>query len=126
MTQRPDDLLYSREHEWIRIEDGEATVGVTDFAQEELGDVVYVECATVGTELALMDVLGTVESVKSVSDLFAPIAGEVIAVNDALEASPELVNEDCYGEGWIVRLRIEPDADMSSLIDSTAYAELTH
>jgi len=126
MTQRPDDLLYSREHEWIRIEGEEATVGVTDFAQEELGDVVYVECASVGTALDFMDVLGTVESVKSVSDLFSPIAGEVVAVNDGLEANPELVNEDCYGAGWIIRLQLDADVDTSSLLDASAYAELTH
>ena len=126
MTQRPDDLLYSREHEWIRIEGEEATVGVTDFAQEELGDVVYVECASVGTVLDFMDVLGTVESVKSVSDLFSPIAGEVVAVNDGLEANPELVNEDCYGAGWIIRLQLDADVDTSSLLDASAYAELTH
>lgn len=125
MAQQPDDLLYSREHEWIRIDGDVATVGITDFAQEELGDVVYVECAEVGTALANMDVMGTVESVKSVSDLFAPIAGEVVEVNDALEGSPELVNEDCYGGGWIVRLKLSAESDTSSLLDAAAYSELT-
>lgn len=121
----PEDLLYSRDHEWLRREaGGEAVVGITDHAQQELGDIVYVELPEVGATVAAGEVLGSVESVKAVSELFCPAAGEVIALNEALENSPERVNESPYGEGWLVRLRLaDPEAAGEGLLSAAAYAE---
>lgn len=121
----PEDLLYSRDHEWLRREaGGEAVVGITDHAQQELGDIVYVELPEVGATVAAGEVLGSVESVKAVSELFCPAAGEVIALNEALENSPERVNESPYGEGWLVRLRLaDPEAAGQGLLSAAAYAE---
>ena len=99
----PQDLKYTQDHEWVRIQGDKATVGITDFAQSELGDIVYVEVETEGENLAKEAVFGTVEAVKTVSDLFVPLSGEIIAFNDQLEDTPELVNDDPYGEGWIVK-----------------------
>ena len=113
----PQDLQYTKSHEWVRIEDGTATVGITDHAQDELGDVVFVELPEQGATLSAGDSFGAVESVKAVSDLYAPIGGEVVEVNDALEDSPEKINEDPYGEGWILKIRISDEGDLLSASD---------
>ena len=117
----PQELKYTRDHEWVRIEGDEATVGITDFAQGELGDIVYVEVETVGENLTKEDVFGTVEAVKTVSDLFIPLSGEIVAFNDDLEATPELVNDDPYGEGWIVKIKISDPSEIQSLLADEGY-----
>ncbi len=113
----PGDLQYTKSHEWVRVEDGVATVGITDHAQDELGDVVFVELPETGATLAPGDSFGAVESVKAVSDLYAPVGGEVVEVNGALEDSPEKINEDPYGEGWILKLQISDEGDLLSAAD---------
>jgi glycine cleavage system H protein len=113
----PGDLQYTKSHEWVRVEDGVATVGITDHAQDELGDVVFVELPEMGATLAAGDPFGAVESVKAVSDLYAPVGGEVVEVNGALEDSPEKINEDPYGEGWILKLQISDEGDLLSAAD---------
>ena len=119
----PDDLKYTPDHEWIRTEaDGTAVVGITDFAQHELGDIVYIDITTVGQTVEKGDVFGSVEAVKTVSDLFMPVSGEVLEVNAAVEKSPELVNSDPYGDGWLVK--IKPDEVGDDLLDVAAYKEL--
>jgi glycine cleavage system H protein len=110
----PDDLKYTKSHEWVRIEDGTATIGITDHAQEELGDVVFVELPDEGTTIEAGDSFGTVESVKAVSDLYTPVGGEVVEVNSSLEDAPEKINDDPYGEGWIVKLSTSEVADLLS------------
>jgi glycine cleavage system H protein len=120
----PDDLKYSREHEWARISGGEATVGITHFAQDKLGDVVFVELPKAGAELKQMDEFGVVESVKTVSNLFCPLSGKVIEVNDELASKPELVNEDPYGKGWIVKVKMSNPADASKLLGAAEYKKL--
>lgn len=120
----PDDLLYTQEHEWVRVEDGEAVVGITDYAQSELGDVVYVELPEVGTKTKQMEPFGTIEAVKAVSDLYAPVSGKVIEVNEALADQPDLVNKDPYGEGWMIRIQMEDPSELDSLLDAEAYREL--
>ena len=110
----PGDLQYTKSHEWVRREEGTATIGITDHAQDELGDVVFVELPEKGTSFAAGDSFGTVESVKAVSDLYAPVGGEVVEVNETLNDSPELINEEPYGGGWMIRLRISEDADLLS------------
>lgn len=118
----PEDLRYTAEHEWVRAGDGGVVrVGITSFAQDALGDVVYVSLPTVGETVAAGDACGEVESTKSVSDLYAPLAGEVTAVNEALDATPELVNTDPYGEGWMYELRVEDLAAVDALLDQAAY-----
>jgi glycine cleavage system H protein len=117
----PQDLRYTKDHEWIRREGGEGVVGITDFAQDALGDVVFVELPAVGTTVAPGDAFGVVESNKSVSDLFAPVAGEVVAVNERLTERPELVNEAPYGDGWMIRIRIASPAEIDGLMDAAAY-----
>ena len=128
MSEVPDDLKYTAEHEWARVSgaDGKQTVrvGITDYAQQALGDVVYVSLPEVGTQLAQGAAFGEVESTKSVSDLYAPVAGTVVARNDALDQQPELINSDPYGEGWIVEIEVAEDADLSALIDAAAYGTL--
>ncbi len=122
MSEIKDDLRYSTDHEWVRVaDDGLVVVGVTDYAQDKLGDVVMVELPDVGDELGAGDAFGTVESPKSVSDLFAPIAGEIVEVNEALEDAPEVVNEDPYGAGWIVKIRPAAASDVDTLLDAAAY-----
>ncbi len=120
----PEELKYTKDHEWIRLEGDVATVGITDFAQEELGDIVYVETETEGATLNAEEVFGTVEAVKTVSDLFMPISGEVIEFNANLENKPELVNIDPYGEGWMIKLKISDMSQVDDLLDAVAYKQL--
>jgi glycine cleavage system H protein len=120
----PEDLRYTPEHEWVRVGDGGVVrVGITSFAQDALGDVVYVSLPTVGDTLAAGDACGEVESTKSVSDLYAPLSGEVTGVNEALDSSPELVNSDPYGEGWMYELRLDDTSQVDGLLDQAAYRE---
>jgi glycine cleavage system H protein len=121
----PDDLRYSKEHEWVRAEDGRATIGITSFAADELGDIVFVELPEVGAALSQFGTFGVVESVKAVSDLYAPVSGEVVEVNEALRDSPELLNSDPFGEGWIARLTPTEPAELDALMDAAAYADAT-
>ena len=121
----PENLKYSKEHEWIRVEGDVAFIGITDFAQGELGDIVYVEIETVGDEVARNDIFGTVEAVKTVSDLYMPVSGEVLELNENLEDQPELVNEDPYGDGWMIKVRLADPSEVDDLMDHSAYAELT-
>lgn len=120
----PAELKYTQDHEWIRIEGNIATVGITDFAQGELGDIVFVDINTVGKDLKAGDIFGTVEAVKTVSDLFLPIDGKIKEFNDSLESSPEAVNQDPYGNGWMVKIEIAEGADKSALLDAEAYKAL--
>ena len=121
----PANLKYTKDHEWVRVEGDEAYVGVTDFAQNELGDVVYVEIETVGEEIALGEVFGTIEAVKTVSDLFMPLTGTVLELNSELEAAPESVNEDPYDKGWMVKISIKDTSQLDQLLDAEGYQELT-
>ena len=120
----PNDVKYTKEHEWIRQEGDVAYVGITDYAQEQLGDIVFVDIQTVGKTLAADEVFGTIEVVKNISDLFLPVAGEVLEQNEALEEQPELVNKDPYGEGWLIKIKPAADADFDSLLDAEAYKAL--
>jgi glycine cleavage system H protein len=120
----PVDLRYTKEHEWVRVDGDEVVVGITQFAADQLGDVVFVELPKVGRTLSQAATFGVVESVKAVSDLFAPIGGEVLAANDALGGQPELVNSDPYGEGWMLRLRVADAAQLAGLLDAAAYEQL--
>ncbi|MAO07231.1 MAG: glycine cleavage system protein H [Alteromonas sp.] len=120
----PSNLKYTKDHEWVKIEDGIATVGITDFAQGELGDIVYVEVETLDETLDQEEVFGTVEAVKTVSDLFIPLSGEIIEFNEDLESEPEKVNSDPYGEGWMVKIKISNPDEIDSLLDAEAYKEL--
>lgn len=121
----PDDRRYSREHEWVRVDGSTAVIGITSFAADELGDIVYVELPEAGSRLTQFAAFGVVESVKAVSDLFAPISGEVAEVNAALRASPELLNTDPFGAGWIAKLSLADPSELDKLLDAGAYAELT-
>lgn len=120
----PQDLKYTKDHEWVSVENGIATVGITDFAQGELGDIVYVEIETEGESLEKEEVFGSVEAVKTVSDLFMPLSGEIIEFNQKLEADPELVNTDPYKNGWMVKVKLSDPDEMNELLDATAYAAL--
>lgn len=120
----PNNLKFSKDHEWIRLEGKTAYVGITDYAQSELGDIVFVEVETVGEKLGEGVTFGSVEAVKTVSDLFLPVAGEVLEFNDTLEDSPELVNKDPYGEGWIIKMSVDNVADLDKLLDAEAYKTL--
>lgn len=121
----PADLRYTSEHEWLRITEGNiAVIGVTDFAQSELGDIVFVEIETVGQTLATNEIFGTVEAVKTVSDLFLPVAGKILEINPALANAPELVNSDPYGEGWMVKVEVADLAEVEALMDSVAYQNI--
>ena len=122
----PAELKYTKDHEWVKLEGDIATIGITEFAQSELGDIVYVEIETVGETLAQEEVFGSVEAVKTVSDLFLPMAGEIIEFNEALESSPELVNSDPYGAGWMVKVRVSDASEFDSLLDAAAYANEIH
>ena len=117
----PADLKYSKEHEWVRVEGNKAVVGISDFAQKELGDIVFVEIETVGDTIAKDEVFGTVEAVKTVSDLFLPVAGKIVEKNEALNDAPEVVNTDPYGKGWMVKIEIADAAELDSLMDAEAY-----
>lgn len=121
----PDDLRYSKEHEWVRVDGSRATIGITSFAADELGDVVFVELPEVGVSLSQFGTFGVVESVKAVSDLYAPISGEVVEVNEDLRDSPELLNADAFGEGWIARVEVSDAAELDKLMDAAAYADET-
>jgi glycine cleavage system H protein len=119
----PNELLYTEEDEWIRREDGQLVIGVTDFAQNQLGEIVFVELPEVGTRTQSGTTFGTIESVKAVSDLYAPLSGEVLAANQALEDAPEKVNESCYGDGWLITLRIDDEAELEALLDADRYRQ---
>src|SRR5690625_66937 len=122
----PEDLKYTKEHEWIRDNgDGTITIGITDFAQSELGDIVFVELEPEGTELEAGDVFGTVEAVKTVSELFSPVTGEVLELNEELEDDPELVNTDPYGEGWMVKLSCSDSSQLETLLSAEEYQQIT-
>jgi len=120
----PTDLLYTKDHEWIRVEDGIGIIGITDFAQGELGDVVFIEIETVGETLKKEETFGTVEAVKTVSDLFMPVSGEVIEVNPELENTPALVNKDPYGNGWLIKIKISDTAELSELLSAEKYGSI--
>jgi glycine cleavage system H protein len=120
----PEELKYTKDHEWVRIEGDVATVGVTDFAQGELGDIVYVEIETVGDSLDREEVFGTVEAVKTVSDLFLPLSGEILEFNSSLEDAPEKVNSDPYGDGWMVKIKISDESEIDDLLSPADYKEL--
>lgn len=119
----PDDLLYLETHEWVRPANGEARIGITDFAQEELGDIVFVELPSVGDAVEQGDAFGVIESIKAVSDLYAPVSGEVTSINDSLEEAPELVNDDPYGEGWMIDVVMTDESELDDLMDAAAYTE---
>ena len=120
----PNKLKYSKDHEWLRIEGGNAIIGITEFAQDELGDIVFIDIDTEGETLEKEEVFGTIEAVKTVSDLFMPINGEVVAFNKKLEDKPELINTDPYGEGWIIKITITDTNELDDLLDSSAYQQL--
>ena len=121
----PADLKYTKDHEWLKLnDDNTATIGITDFAQSELGDIVFVDINTDGKEVAAEEVFGTIEAVKTVSDLFMPVAGKIIEVNEALNKNPELVNNDPYGKGWMVKIEISNPEDINSLADADAYEKM--
>jgi glycine cleavage system H protein len=121
----PEDLLYTKDHEWLRIEGDTAFIGVTDFAQSELGDVVFIEVETVGEVLEQEEALGTIEAVKTVSDVFMPVAGEVLEFNELVKDTPDLVNKDPYGDGWIVKIKITEPAQLSELMNAENYKAQT-
>ncbi|KIO77958.1 glycine cleavage system protein H [Pedobacter lusitanus] len=120
----PSELKYTKDHEWVRVEGNEAFIGITDFAQRELGDIVYIDINTVGEEVSKDDVFGSVEAVKTVSDLFMPVTATVLEINAALNDSPELVNTDPYGEGWMVKVTLTDAAQVAELLDAAAYQTL--
>ncbi len=117
----PKDLKYTKDHEWVRVSGEEATIGITDFAQRELGDIVFIDVNTVGDEVAQDEVFGTVEAVKTVSDLFMPVTATVLEVNEKIDSSPELVNQDPYGDGWLVRVKLNNAADVEGLLSAADY-----
>lgn len=120
----PSDLKYTKDHEWVRVEGDIATVGITDFAQSELGDIVYVEVDTLDESLDAEEVFGTVEAVKTVSDLFLPVSGEIVEFNEALEEEPEKVNSDPYGEGWMIRIKMSDPSEVDGLLSDAGYKEI--
>lgn len=125
MSELPDDLLYTKEHEWVRLhKDGTATVGITDYAQESLGDITFVEFPDVGATLDLGETFGVVESVKAASDLYMPVSGEFLEINEEVDTAPELVNQDPYTQGWLLKLRLSNDAQVSDLLPPQAYSTL--
>ena len=119
----PQDLKYTEDHEWIKVDGDEITVGITDFAQGELGDIVFVEIETEGEELAKEEVFGTIEAVKTVSDLFMPVSGTISAFNDSLESSPETVNQDAYGDGWMIKIKISDSSELDALLTADQYKD---
>ncbi len=125
MADIPEDLHYSKDHEWVRVEGGVAVIGVTDYAQDQLGDVVYVELPKVGDEFAAHEAFGSVESVKAVSEIFTPVSGEVVGVNGSLQDAPEKVNEDPYGEAWMIKIRMKSPGEVDSLLTAAEYEDFT-
>jgi len=123
MANVPEELKYSKTHEWVKLEGSAATIGITDFAQGELSDIVMVELPKVGREVKIEDSIGVIEAVKAVSDLYSPVSGKVVEVNDALSASPETINSDPYGEGWIAKLELADPGEVENLMDAAAYKE---
>lgn len=119
----PDSLKYTNDHEWVKVDGDEALIGITEFAQKELGDIVFIEVETEGETLAKGDAFGTIEAVKTVSDMFMPVNAEVLEFNEELEANPEIVNKDPYGEGWIIKIKIADMAEINELLDADAYKE---
>jgi glycine cleavage system H protein len=122
----PSELKYTKDHEWVKIDGDVAIVGITEFAQSELGDIVYVEIETIGETLNQEEVFGSVEAVKTVSDLFMPVSGEILEFNDALEGNPELVNSDPYGEGWMIKVKLSDASQYDALLDAATYEGLIH
>jgi glycine cleavage system H protein len=120
----PDNLKYTKDHEWVKIDGDEALIGITEFAQKELGDIVFIEVETEGESLDAGEAFGTIEAVKTVSDLFMPLAAEVLEFNEELESNPEIVNKDPYGEGWIIKIKITDPAGLDELLDADSYKEL--
>ncbi len=120
----PDNLKYTKDHEWVRVEGNEAYIGITDFAQKELGDIVYVDVSTVGETVAKEVIFGTVEAVKTVSDLFMPITGKVLEINAKIDANPELVNNDPYGDGWMIKCTVDNPDEVGTLLNAAAYRKL--
>lgn len=120
----PDNVRYTKDHEWLKIDGNVATIGITDFAQRELGDIVYIEIETKGKTLSAQTVFGTVEAVKTVSDLFLPVSGTINEINPVLETQPEIVNNDPYGEGWMIKMTVDNAANVDSLMDAAAYEKL--
>ena len=119
----PEDLKYSKEHEWVLVEGGVATVGITDYAQDQLGDIVFVELPAVGDKVSKEDAFGVVESVKAVSDIYAPVSGKVVEVNDDLPENPEMLNEDSYGDGWIIKIEMNDHEELQDLMTAAEYEE---
>jgi glycine cleavage system H protein len=122
--QIPDNLKYTKDHEWAKIDDDIVTIGITDYAQGELGDIVYIELPEVGSETVQGESFGTIEAVKAVSDLFAPLSGEVIEINEKLNDNPEIINQDPYEKGWILKLKMSDDSEIENLLDKRQYQEL--
>ena len=122
-TSIPEHLRYTDDHEWVEVEDGIATIGITDYAQGELGDIVYVETPNLGSEVEQGKAFGLVEAVKTVSDLYSPVTGEIVDINPLLAESPELINSSVYDEGWIIRVRFHNEAELTNLLDAQAYAD---
>lgn len=125
MTTYPEQFLYSKEHEWVRVEGEEAVVGITHFAQDELGDVVFVELPKPGDTVAANDEIGTIESVKAVAEIYTPVSGEILAVNEVAETKPEILNEDPHGDGWLVRIRLSAPAELEGLMSAEEYQAFT-
>ncbi len=125
MSELPADLLYTKDHEWIKLhDDGTATIGITDYAQESLGDITFVEFPEVGAALEIGDTFGVVESVKAASDLYMPVSGEIVEINEAVDAAPELVNQEAFTQGWLLKVRLADDSQVADLMKPEAYAEL--
>ena len=120
----PEKLKYTKDHEWVKIEGEEAYIGITDFAQKELGDIVFIEVETVDETLEIEEVFGSIEDVKTVSDLFMPLSGKVLEFNEALESAPEIINSDPYGKGWIIRMKLTNQEEVTDLFDAAGYKEL--
>ncbi len=120
----PENFKYSKDHEWVEVKDGIATVGITDYAQSELGEIVFVEVETVGETLSQEEVFGSVEAVKTVSDLLLPLSGEILELNEKLEDTPELINDDPFGEGWIVKVKVSDESEMENLLSAADYKEI--
>ncbi|HQK36283.1 MAG TPA: glycine cleavage system protein GcvH [Bacteroidales bacterium] len=122
--QVPSDLKYTKDHEWIRVEGNQGVVGITDYAQKELGDIVFIEIETQGEKLGKEDVFGTIEAVKTVSDMFMPVSGTVLEINPKLESSPDIVNKDPFGEGWMIKVSIDDPSELDTLLDAEGYKKL--